>query len=677
MGALNERKAPAPPEDTVAELNLRLLKLEHRFQRERAARLHAEAIAEKGLRDLYERQQQLVLLETIATVANQSRSVEETLRVAVRAVCDHTGWSYGNAYRLATAGPPRLTPADVWHAADPDRLAPFIALNQQAEFVAGQGLPGRVLGSGRAAWIADVAEDDNFPRADAARACGLHAAFAFPVLVGHDVLGVLEFFHREPVSPDEQLLGVVGQIGTQLGRVVERRRAEDKLMHDASHDPLTGLPNRLLFVDRLERAVAAHRRRSELGFAVLFIDLVRFKLVNDSMGHAAGDDLLVQIAGRFGRVVSEARGADAAPLVATLARLGGDEFTVLLEDVGGEAAAIELAEALQETLRRPFQIEGQDIFTSASFGVASCAAGYAGADEIMRDADLAMYRAKAEGRARIEVFDQSLLADAKRRLATETDLRNAVRNKEFILHYQPIFALDGERLVGFEALIRWRRADGEIAPPSDFIGIAEETGLIVFIGQWVMQEAFATLAAWRSAYPEAGPVTMSVNVSPRQFHQPDFVGQVMAAVRSSGVDPSAVRLEITESVTIQDARRTKSILDELRAQGVRVSIDDFGTGYSSLSYLQQLSFDTLKIDRSFVTALKGAGGEEIVRTILDLARSLEMDVVAEGAETAAHVEQLREMGCGFAQGYFFARPLEREAAAALLAAASTPDPGAD
>ena len=309
--------------------------------------------------------------------------------------------------------------------------------------------------------------------------------------------------------------------------------------------------------------------------------------------------------------------------------------------------------------------------------MASCAAGYAGADEIMRDADLAMYRAKAEGRARIEVFDQSLLADAKRRLATETDLRNAVRNKEFILHYQPIFALDGERLVGFEALIRWRRADGEIAPPSDFIGIAEETGLIVFIGQWVMQEAFARLPAWRSAYPEAGPVTMSVNVSPRQFHQPDFVGQVMAAVRSSGVDPSAVRLEITESVTIQDARRTKSILDELRAQGVRVSIDDFGTGYSSLSYLQQLSFDTLKIDRSFVTALKGAGGEEIVRTILDLARSLEMDVVAEGAETAAHVEQLREMGCGFAQGYFFARPLEREAAAALLAAASTPDPGAD
>ncbi len=659
--------APAPAADTAVELSLKILKLEKRLQRERHARIEAEAIAERGLSELYENQRRLALMETIATRANESRTVDETLRFAVEAICGHTGWLFGNVYTLSPRDPGRLLPAGIFHAAEGTRLDAFIETSRRMSFARGTGLPGRVLESGRAAWIVDVTTDPNFPRAAVAQRCGLHAAFAFPVLAGSDVMAVMEFFFRERMEPDAALLAVMAQIGTQLGRVMERARAEQKLIHDATHDPLTGLPNRLLFMDRLERAVAVARRRPEsAGFAVLFVDLDRFKLVNDSLGHAAGDTLLSDIARRLAAVL-EAAAADLGA-VATLARLGGDEFTVLLEEIDHEGVAVEVAGRIQAALARPVEIDGQEVYTSASIGVASSATAHDGAAEIMRDADLAMYRAKTEGRARVELFDQSLHASAMKRLAIESDLRGALRRQEFVLHYQPIVALGAERLVGFEALVRWRRASGEVVPPGEFIAIAEDTGLIVFLGAWVMREAFATLARWQREHPRETPLSMSVNVSPRQFHQPDFVETVIDAVSRAGCPPQTVRLEITESVTIQDAGRTIAILERLRAFGVRVSIDDFGTGYSSLSYLHQLPFDTLKIDRSFVAALQTkADGREIIRTILDLARNLEMDVVAEGAETASHVAQLTEMGCGYAQGFYFSKPLDGDAATRLLA----------
>ncbi len=656
-----------PVSDPIAELNLKILKLERRLQRERTARLQAEAIAEKGLSDLYEKQRQLELLKAIATKANQSASVDDALRFAVEAICGHTGWQIGNVYMLAGDDAQCLLSTPIWHADDPDRLTEFVAMTQRMKFERGHGLPGRVLDTGAAVRICDVTQDPDFQRGDAAKACDLHAAFAFPVLVGDEVLAVMEFFSRSSLEPDEPLLAVMGQIGTHLGRVMERKRAEDKLIYDASHDPLTGLPNRLLFTDRLDRAVGAHKRRPELGFAVLFIDLDRFKLVNDSLGHAAGDALLIEIAGRLSAVLAQAEKAEGCGVLPTLARLGGDEFTILLEELTSGSTAIEIAERLQAALRRPLTIEGQDVYTSASIGIASSDAGYSSAAEIMRDADLAMYRAKSEGRARIEVFDQSLHKAAMRRLSLESDLRGALRKQEFVLYYQPIVALDGGDIVGFEALVRWRRGSEQLVPPAEFIALAEETGLIVFIGNWVMREAFATLAAWQTAHPRSVPLTMSVNVSPRQFRQPDFVEQVIAAVKESGARPDTIRLEITEGVTIQDADQAIGILQQLRAFGVRVSIDDFGTGYSSLSYLHQLPFDTLKIDRSFVNALQEkSDGNRIIQTILDLAKNLKMDVVAEGAETEHHVDQLRKMGCRFAQGYYFSRPVDYAAATALL-----------
>lgn len=658
-----------PIADPITDLNLRILKLENRLQRERTARLQAEAIAEKGLSDLYEKQQQLELLEAIATKANQSASVDDTFRFAVEAICRHTGCQIGSVYMLAAGGTQRLVPTPICHTDEADRLRDFIASTQRIEFAGGHGLPGRVLEAGTAVWIADVTHDPEFRRTAAAAACGLHAAFAFPVLVGNEVLAVMEFFYRTVLEPNEPLLAVMGQIGTQLGRVIERKRAEDKLIHDASHDPLTALPNRLLFTDRLERAVAVNKRRPEAGFAVLFIDLDRFKLVNDSLGHAAGDALLIEIADRLSTALAQTERSNDFDVLPTLARLGGDEFTILLEELSSSGIAIEIAERLQDALRRPLTIEGQEVYTSASIGIASSDAGYSSAADIMRDADLAMYRAKSEGRARIAVFHQSLHEAAKHRLSLESDLRSALRNQEFVLHYQPIIALDTNTLTGFEALVRWQRGSGELVPPSDFIALAEETGLIVFIGNWVMREAFNTLASWQRAHPRTVPLTMSVNVSPRQFRQPDFVEQVIKAVKESGAPPETIRLEITESVTIQDADHAIEILQRLRDVGVRVSIDDFGTGYSSLSYLHQLPFDTLKIDRSFVNALqRQSDGHRIVQTILDLAKNLRMDVVAEGTETAYHVDQLRQMGCAYAQGYYFSRPLDQAAATALLGA---------
>ncbi|MEO5324640.1 EAL domain-containing protein [Mesorhizobium sp. CC13] len=647
--------------DPVVELNLRILKLENRLQRERVARLEAEAIAERGLSERYH---QLVLLEMIATKANQSASVDETLRFAVEAICQHVGCHFGGIYLLADGDVPRLVPTRLWHADDPDGLGQFVA--SRTMFHAGEGLPGRVLETGKAVWIADFPQDPGCPRASTAKACDLHAAFAFPVLVGNDIVAVMEFFFGDILEPNESLLGVMGQIGTQLGRVIERKRAEDQLIYDASHDPLTGLPNRLLFSDRLDRAVAAHRRRPATGFAVLFIDLDRFKLVNDSLGHAAGDALLIEIAGRFSSVLAKAAECGEVDVLPTLARLGGDEFTVLMEELSSTAISIEIAKRLQDALRYPITLDGQDIYTSASIGIATSETEYECPADVLRDADLAMYRAKSDGRARVAVFDQSLHEIAMRRLSLESDLRGALRKREFELHYQPIFALESRGIVGFEALVRWRRGD-ELVPPSEFIGVAEETGLIVYLGNWVMREAFATAKAWQDEHPRPKPLTMSVNVSPRQFHQTDFFEQVVSALEDTGVRPDTICLEITESVTIKDPERTFQLLQRLREVGVRVSIDDFGTGYSSLSYLHQLPLDALKIDRSFVNALhQRSGGRELIQTILDLAKNLRIEVVAEGAETEGHVDQLRQMGCGFAQGYYFARPLDGESTSQLI-----------
>jgi predicted signal transduction protein with EAL and GGDEF domain len=483
---------------------------------------------------------------------------------------------------------------------------------------------------------------------------------------------VLEFFADRAIEQDPKLLRLMAQVGTQLGRVVERQRNEDKLIHDASHDTLTGLPNRALFLDRLQRAVARTKRHPDALFAVLFIDLDRFKLVNDSLGHQAGDHLIIEVGTRLLRALrgddTIAR-PDAVSLEGgdTLARLGGDEFTVLLDDLQDPTDAVRIADRIQHALRQPISIEGQDVYVTASIGIASSASRYNSADEVLRDADLAMYRAKSTGKARSEVYDQTMHNVAVEHLKLETDLRRALLHNEFVLHYQPIVALANGEIAGFEALVRWQRPDLGLVYPDDFIQTAEDMGLIVFIGLWVLREACQTMHQWQLEFPQLRTSSISINISACQFAQPDLVAQIGKIIGETGIDPTSVRLELTESVAMGNVEQTIRQLSQIRALGVRISIDDFGTGYSSLSYLHSLPLDVLKIDRSFISRMNESSESlQIVQTIMHLAKNLDMDVVAEGTETEAHVAHLNALGCEFAQGYFFSRPVAAAQIRAML-----------
>ena len=453
--------------------------------------------------------------------------------------------------------------------------------------------------------------------------------------------------------------------GKAIGRVwsfrdvTARKSAEMRLVHDAFHDTLTSLPNRALFTDLLQRSIGRGKRREDYTFALLFLDIDRFKVVNDSLGHLIGDQLLIAVARRIERCV---RPGD------TVARLGGDEFTVLLDDIEDVGDATRVADRIQRELNLPFNLNGQEVFTSASIGIAISNSGYERPDDLLRDADIAMYRAKALGKARYEMFDSEMHARAVSQLQLETDLRRALDREEFRIHYQPIYSLVSGRVTGFEALVRWQHPQRGTVLPEDFVTAAEDTGLIVLIGRAVLREACRQIREWQIHYPHES-LTVSVNLSAKQFRQPDLVEQIARVLTAWDLAPSSLRLEITESAIIENSTAAIEALTRLRALGVKVDLDDFGTGYSSLSYLHKFEMDALKIDRSFIANI-GAQGEnaEIVRTIINLARDLDMDVVAEGVERPEQVAILRTLGCELVQGYLFSPPLTPEAVRSLFLA---------
>ncbi|HEX7117717.1 MAG TPA: PAS domain S-box protein [Longimicrobiales bacterium] len=458
--------------------------------------------------------------------------------------------------------------------------------------------------------------------------------------------------------------GVPHRMAGSQTDITDRKKAEERLLHDAFHDALTGLANRALFMDRLGLLLGRSRRRSD-HFAVLFLDLDRFKVVNDSLGHLVGDRLLVAIAQRLEECL---RPAD------TVARLGGDEFGILLDSIRDAGDATRISERVLQELERPFRLEGQEVFIGGSLGIALSSADYTRPEDLLRDADIALYRAKAQGRGRYEVFDSAMHEQVVALLQLETDLRKAVDRQEFRLLYQPIVSLATGRIVGFEALLRWMHPErGELAP-NEFIPIAEETGLVVPLGSWVLREACRQLRAWHDAHA-ADRITVNVNISGKQFSQGDLVAEVDAVLRETGLAGRFLELEITESTVMGNPEDSIATFSQLRRRGVRLCIDDFGTGYSSLSYLHRFPADTLKIDRSFVGRV-GNGGDhvEIVRTILGLAESLGMEAVPEGVETDLQLERMLELGCRYAQGHRISPPVDAHDAGELLRAQPLLDP---
>jgi len=434
----------------------------------------------------------------------------------------------------------------------------------------------------------------------------------------------------------------------QLQDITERKQSEERLRYDAFHDPLTGLPNRALFTDHVKLTIARAQRHEGTRFSVLFCDLDRFKVINDSLGHMIGDQLLVEVARRLESCLRQGD---------TVARVGGDEFTILVEDLTDENEAVALAERIQREVSASFNLGGREVFTTLSIGVAVGTGGYKDPEDILRDADTAMYRAKSLGKARHVVFDQSMHASAVNLLQIETDLRTALEKKQFFLLYQPIVSLDDFKLCGFEALLRWHHPERGLISPLDFVPIAEETGQIIGIGEWALHQACKQMRRWEREYGMASPLFISVNLSCKQFNNPQLLEQVRGVLTKTGISPRQLKLEITESAVMDNIDSATEMLGQLRDLGVQLAIDDFGTGYSSLSYLHRFPINTLKIDRSFVTRMaENTENVEIVRSIVMLAQVLGMNVVAEGVETKEQLKILRDLHCEYGQGYYFSRP---------------------
>ena len=494
-------------------------------------------------------------------------------------------------------------------------------------------------------------------------------AYAVAPLVGGDevVIGTICAVDPTPRAWTPNEIGCLNDLAETLvtemelmGDLFVKRATQEHLLYSTLHDALTGLPNRSMFTERLRHSMRRSARHPDEMFAVLFLDLDRFKDVNDNLGHFAGDELLRAVARRLEACL---RPED------TVARLSGDEFAILLESISETSDAGRVAERIEEALSFPINLGGAEITTSASMGIVTSSMSQEQPEQLLRSADMAMYRAKAAGRARYEMFDRAMHTDALARLQLETDLRRAVEQGEFRLHYQPLISLRSGRITGLEALLRWEHPQRGLVQPSDFIPIAEETGLIVRIGRWVLNEACRQLGAWQQSHPRAEPLSIGVNLSVKQFSQPDLLDQLANALRTSGIPPSCLRLEITEAALIEKGGAAMGLLGQIKQLGPQIYLDDFGTGYSSLIYLHRLPIDAIKIDRDLVSTMDSDEKNlRLVRTILTFAQIIGVRAEAEGISSAEQLRELRSLNCEHGQGYLFSAPIPRDAVDEVLTA---------
>jgi diguanylate cyclase (GGDEF)-like protein len=634
----------------VLALALRMLRL---LEAERLAREASEAKTE----EIVERQRLLEGLAEVQRLITQRAPLQEVLDAITACVTGIIGDEM-IGIRLIDSDDPTMMTAVSTGGVDADQV------DRVARTTVETGAGGMAITEDRLVVIED------YPSSKAAIRSlvefGLQAAMAAPVYREGAVAGSLTVGSKRPgrrYSQTERAALLAFAEHTTLA-ITDAERTR-QILHSALHDGLTGLPNRALFLDRLQQRLAP-RRRAPSRTAVLFLDLDQLKYINDSLGHLVGDQVLIGVAARLAKTI---RTDD------TVARISGDEFAVLLTDVASETEARLVAERVLEAVREPFNVGGRTLVVSVSVGVRFARRDEHDAQDLMRGADLAMYEAKASGRGRVGVYRRELDERAQERLGLAEELRSALQDDQFRLVYQPIIALRTGRMVGVEALLRWRHPDRGTVPPSEFISIAEETGLIIPIGAWVLEESCSQVAKWNADHPD-NLLQLNVNLSARQLHEMDIVGSVRRVLSETGLAPSQLSLEVTESILLRDAAGSVDQLQSLRRMGLSIAIDDFGTGYSSLSYLQRLPVDAVKIDRSFVNDVaSGARAAAFVRAILQLCRTIELRTVAEGVETAEQVAALRRLGCDMAQGFFFAHPLEpdqievrlRREAAALAA----------
>jgi diguanylate cyclase (GGDEF)-like protein/PAS domain S-box-containing protein len=605
-------------------------------------------------------ERRLQLGHTITRILAEARSVEEALPQALQAVCESGGWAYGQRWALDRAAN-QLNCAEVWHAPG-QGLEDFEAYNRSRRQASGSGhgLIHRVWDSNSPVWLADLERETRMARGPEALKAGLRSACAFPILIGDGFYGVMEFFGRDVSPPDAELTRAMHTIGSQIGQFMARKSAEQNLRFVASHDPLTGLFNRNMFSERLHQALA-QAGRFERSLALLFIDLDGFKLINDTLGHSAGDALLAELATRLRASLREGD---------VVGRMGGDEFVVLIEEFAEASQVAEVAKKALDTATRPFLLQGRECQVTASIGISIYPGDGRDAETLLKNADIAMYLVKQQGKNGFRFYSPEMNVHLMERLSLESGLRLAMERGELMLLYQPRVGVADGQVSGVEALMRWQHPTQGTISPGEFVPVAEDSGLIAAIGEWVLHTACKQVRAWRD---QGLPMLrMAVNLSQKQFLQDSLIQVVREALHQTAVEPGRLELEITEEMVIKNPERAARLLAQFKELGVRVVIDDFGTGYSSLSALRRLPIDSVKIDRSLILDLPSSDASAMTRAVVAMAHSMGIAVTAEGVETAEQWEFLNQLGCEQMQGSYFSAPLAADLIPAIVAQPAAP-----